>query len=166
MVTKAFLDDLLLVVELDCRFVAPVRERGSRMSGKASYAIMSSMLSNWKSSRSLPEEMGTLASKMLAMVKTVSCVKALAAVFVEYLRSCGSAMMVLPGDVRSCRDEVVDDATGRVEVEFVVDLWLGGRSMEFNFLNLQVLEGVLRSLRWKWLGWIASNRCCHTSGEG
>ena len=70
------------------------------------------------------------------------------------------------GDVRSCRDEVVEDPTRRVEVECVVDLWLGRRSFELNFLSLQVLEGVLRSLRWKWLRWIASSRCCHTSGEG
>ena len=37
--------------------------------------------------------------------------------------------------------------TRRVEAECVVDLWLGERSMELNFLNLQVLEVVLRSLR-------------------
>jgi hypothetical protein len=70
------------------------------------------------------------------------------------------------GGARSCVGQLLEGLTRQGEVEYVVDRRLGRRSFTLIFFSLQVLEGVLRRLRWKWLRWIASNRCYHTSGEG
>ena len=163
-VVIAFLEEFIHVVELDRRFVAPCRELGVQevRAGDAFPHIFETVkrevgvLEVGRDGDVCFEDVGD--GEDGVALEGVSC----GLWVLASLRFSGDGV----GDARSCVDQLLEGLTRQGEVENLVDHRLGRRSFTLNFLSLQVLEGVLRSLRWNSLRWIVNSWCCHTSGQG